>query len=236
MDYCQGATMKRKFCMTIVVTLGVLTVAADLYSPHTAAGDEAQSLRFLWSFCALTGPEDQLEMVAITKDTVLHSGDRVKIFFQPESTCYIYVLYTSSEGLLTVLFPAAQQARALPAGEPHYIPAGDQWFRLDGYTGPETFYLMASKDRLDRLEEQMEKHRQLSSREDLANSTAAILAELKTLRRQHLKLAAPAERPVRLGGNLRGTGGQPTPMDVRKVAVEITAQDFFSRTFTIDHR
>ena len=46
------------------------------------------------------------------------------------------------------------------------------------------------------------------------------------------------ERPIRIGGNLRGLAEDSEPQlpDINRIAVEITASDFYSRTFTIDHR
>jgi len=60
-----------------------------------------------------------------------------------------------------------------------------------------------------------------------------IIAEIKRLKRKHKSLQAAAERPVPIGGTVRGAG----PLhDVAAVAVEISAAEFFSRTFTIEHQ
>jgi hypothetical protein len=52
-------------------------------------------------------------------------------------------------------------------------------------------------------------------------------------------LTAAAERPVRLGGNFRGTEQETSHLnryDITRLAVEIEADEFYSRTFSIDHR
>ena len=65
-----------------------------------------------------------------------------------------------------------------------------------------------------------------------------ILAEIRKLRKKHLKFKTYAERPVNIIGNLRGTEKAETAgsQDIAKFAVEISADTFYSRTFTIDHK
>ena len=66
----------------------------------------------------------------------------------------------------------------------------------------------------------------------------AVLDEIRKLRKEHLKFKTYAERPVNIIGNLRGTEKAETaePQDIAKFAVEISADTFYSRTFTIDHK
>jgi hypothetical protein len=70
------------------------------------------------------------------------------------------------------------------------------------------------------------------------SSTDAILDEIKGLRQKHRQLSAPAEKPVRIGGSVRGQlpSGAPVVPDVTPLAAEVTAPGFYSRTFSIDHR
>ncbi len=228
--------MSRNAHIIFFATLNLFIGLTALCPRSIDAGGNSPSIRFRWSFCAQTGLEDRSEIVAITKDTPLRSGDRIKMFLQPVSTCYLYVLYYSSQGELSLLYPTNLSTREVPDANQILIPEGNHWLRLDGHTGPETFYLIASVKRLDHLEELIDRHLKPTGREDTTISAEAIINELKNLRRQHLKLAAPAERPVRLGGNLRDAAGQQFVQDIRRFAIEISAQDFFSRTFTIDHQ
>ena len=228
--------MCRKTRVILFVTLNLLIGSAIVCPQSIGAGDDSPPIRFLWSFCGQTGPGDRSEIIPITKDTALRSGDRFKMFLQPVSACYLYVLYFSSQGELTLLFPAHFSTREMSDADQHLIPEGDRWFRLDGHTGSETFYLMASQKRLDHLEDLIDRHLKPTGSRAQKISTEEIIKELKNLRRQHLTLAAPAERPIRLGGNLRGAVQQYIAQDIRRFAVEISAQEFFSRTFTIDHQ
>jgi hypothetical protein len=119
----------------------------------------------------------------------------------------------------------------------HYIPAGDHWFELDEHTGEERFYLLATIKRLTDLEALINDY---ESADNAKKPTLAeqILAEIRKLRKQHLKFKTYAERPVNIIGNMRGTEKAETVKshDIAKYAVEISADTFFSRTFTIDHK
>jgi len=69
------------------------------------------------------------------------------------------------------------------------------------------------------------------------SSTDAILDEIKGLRQKHRQLSAPAEKPVRIGGSVRGQpSSTPAVPDITPLAAEVTAPGFYSRTFSIDHR
>ena len=78
----------------------------------------------------------------------------------------------------------------------------------------------------------------LKDKSEAQSSADAIQNEIKHLRQQYKQLTAPAEKPVRIGGSVRGQlpSGAPVAPDVTPLAVEVTAPGFYSRTFSIDHR
>lgn len=226
--------MRRKV-WPMLLTAVFLATAPVAAPPRAAAGDAPPALRFRWSFCAQVGPPEQTRIVPITGDTALRTGDRIKFFWQPVTACHLYLLHLSSQGKLRLLFPADPAADPAPANREHFIPEGHGWFQLDAHTGTEVFYLLASRERLAGLEDLIARHLQAPGG-GAGPSVEPILAEMKRLRRENLQLAAPAERPVRLGGNLRGPGDPSGAQDIRPFAVEISAPGFFSRTFTLDHQ
>lgn len=65
-----------------------------------------------------------------------------------------------------------------------------------------------------------------------------LLAEIKKIKRKHRKLATPAERPIAIGGNVRGVSQDQTSAfpDIDPIACEVSASNFYSKTFTIDHK
>jgi hypothetical protein len=208
-----------------------------VHAQQTAAQPDA-NVKFQWAFGALKKANGS-KFEAIAKDTDLKSGDQIKFFLKVNKTCFVYLIYRSSQGELSVLFP--QRFKLLSAeytvSGDHYIPKGDEWFELDEHTGEERFYLLASVERLLELETLINDYESADAAKKPPRAKK-ILSEIRKLRKQHLKFRTYAERPVNIIGNLRGTEKAETAgaHDIAKFAVEISADTFYSRTFTIDHQ
>lgn len=203
-----------------------------------AVAQQNANLQFQWAFGALKkGNSSQFE--AVTRDTVLKTGDQIKFFLNVNQNNFVYLIYHSSQGELSVLFPKRFQLQSseYSAAGNHYIPADDQWYELDEHTGEERFYLLASVKRLTELEALINDYESADAAKKLPLAKK-ILAQIRRLRKQHLKFKSYAERPVNIIGNLRGTEKAESVRthDIAQYAVEIAADTFFSRTFTIDHK
>ncbi|MGE3539395.1 MAG: DUF4384 domain-containing protein [Candidatus Tectimicrobiota bacterium] len=210
--------------MAAVTVPGVLEWAGQ----GVAQGQSDENIHFLWLFEAREKrqPGDRVEHFAITQDTELKLGDQLRMALELRKPCYVYVLYHSAQGELQQLFPYEQgkfeQDHALD--KRYLIPAGeDMWFTLNGKTGQETFYLLASTKRLIDLETLLAAHSAAAAAER-APLVSQTLAAIRKLKRQHRQLASPAERPIPIAGNMRH--------DVKPT--EVRAQDFYSKTFTLD--
>jgi len=226
------------FVLTLVLLSSGVLVIPDFAAAQEANSQPDANVKFQWAFGALKKANGS-KFEAVAKDTDLKTGDQIKFFLKVNKNCFVYLIYRSSQGDLSVLFPhrfKLLSAEYTVSGD-HYIPKGDEWFELDEHTGEERFYLLASVERLLSLETLIN---------DYENADAAkkpplakkILSEIRVLRKQHLKFKTYAERPVNIIGNLRGTEKAETagPHDIAKFAVEISADTFYSRTFTIDHQ
>jgi hypothetical protein len=134
----------------------------------------------------------------------------------------VYVIHEDPKGAVAPLFPETPDAfpAGYKAGARYSIPSDGGLLTLDAVTGIERIYVTASPARLPRLEAALKN-----------GSRAAVIAELAALRKQHAK-ADWVERPVQIGGQVRGLKGP----DITSMATEITAQGFYSRVFVIDHR
>ena len=234
--------MKRFAMAVFLIAFMVCCVAVfgDHFRVHAeeAKADQSANIQFQWAFGALKRANGS-KFVAVTKDTDLKTGDQIKFFLKVNDNCFVYLIYRSSQGELSILFPhrfKLMSAEYTLAGN-HYIPKGDQWFELDEHTGEERFYLLASKKRLMDLEARLNDYESADNAKKPALAKV-ILVEIRKLRKQHLKFKTYAERPVNIIGNLRGTEKAETagPHDIAKFAVEISADTFYSRTFTIDHK
>jgi hypothetical protein len=180
-----------------------------------------------------------LEFISIARDATLKTGDRLKLLVELEKKCFIYVIYRSSQGEVALLFPyeLRQFADDYITGKKYYIPQGDRWFELDENKGEEKFYLLASAQRLAELETLLEQYMAAEQSQKPALGTQ-VLAQIRMIKKQHYKLTTAAERPLTIGGCVRGLGkdDKASLPDIAAVAVGISADNFFSRTFTIDHR
>jgi hypothetical protein len=234
--------MKSNARVAFIIEFVVCCLA--LFSGHKSVPAEDENsqkeanVKFQWAFGALKKANGS-KFEAVTKDTDLKTGDQIKFFLKVNDNCFVYLIYRSSQGELSILFPhrfKLQRAEYTVAGN-HYIPKGDQWFELDEHTGEERFYLIASKKRLMDLEARVNDYESADAAKKPALAKT-ILAEIRNLRKKHLKFKTYAERPVNIIGNLRGTEKAETaaPHDITKFAVEISADTFYSRTFTIDHK
>lgn len=220
----------------IAVALAVLFLASA--AAHAQAPPGRSDIGFVYAFGAYVGPQGKGKVVSLQNETTLHSGDRLKLFVEPKTELYFYLVHRSSQGELTPLFPANSKPARIAPGTQVFIPEGSQWFELDAHPGLEKFFMLVSAERLERLEELCGRHLALKDKSEAQSSAGAIQNEIKRLQQQHQQLSAPAEKPVRIGGNVRGPlpSDAPEVPDVTPLAAEVTAPGFFSRTFSIDHR
>lgn len=208
-------------------------------SGAAAEQKEENNVCFRWAFGAMVGPENDRRLVAITRDTTLKTGDQLKLLVEMEKKCFVYLIYHSGQNELHMLFPyeISQFSKDPETGKKYYIPQGTRWFELDEKTGLETFYLLASAERLSGLEALMKEY-SFAGQSEKKGLVKEVLAEIKKAKRRYRTLTAPAERPLSIGGSVRGVDKKKksVPPDIDPIAEEVSTTNFYSRTFTIDHR
>jgi hypothetical protein len=231
------------FILTVITALNLI-LAEPIQKPGAKSEptsgtlqDNKENVAFRWSFGALVGKSKNL--VPITRDTVLTSGDEIKMSVELKTECYVYVVHFSPQGEIGLLFPESfgQFAGDYKPGKNYYVPKGRTWFELDKNTGKETFYLLAASERLIELEAMIGEYLSASTEKktDLAKQ---IIAEIRDVKRKFRTFTTLAERPVTIGGNIRGVdeADKAKRPDVSTLATEISASNFYSKTFTIDHK
>jgi hypothetical protein len=201
--------------------------------------EENENINFRWAFCALRQRGPDQELVKITGDTTLKTGDRIKMYLELRKECFLYVIYQGSQGELRLLFP--YDLRRLNSyyriSEKYYIPKGKGWFELDDHVGRETFYVLASANRLTELEGLIEDYQSAEppKKQKLATS---IRDEIRKVKRKHSKFKTIAERPVAIVGRIRG--GREADMErtteISHHAIEVASHMFYSRTYIIEHK
>jgi hypothetical protein len=218
----------------------LLGCALLLLSGVSFAGEEEKgSVSFRWAFGAVMGSGNDRRFEPITHDTALNSGDQLKMLVELQKECFVYIIHRNPDDRVALLFPYG-----IKEGETHYqtatryyIPRGDAWFELDRNVGRETFYLLASDKKLCPLEELISRYETTEAAQKPIVAKL-IFAEIQNLKKQHRQLASTAERPVIIGGRIRGIEKQlgETLPDIATIADEISGVDFYARTFTIEHR
>jgi hypothetical protein len=229
--------MRRWPSSTLCCGLAVMGVLGSLIHYSRAAPPVAENnISFLWAFVARTGAGD-IQRVPITQDTIHHTGDQFKMFLKLQKPCFVYVLHSAkntqgAEGDVTWLFPYNKPpfTTDYQVGQRYDIPPNGAWYRLSPPAGRETIYVLASTQRLSDLEALLEAAAAANPAQR-PQLTARILAEIRAPR-QVRPSPTPGERPIRIGGSVRGDILGKAWEDV---ALEISAQHFYSKTFTLEH-
>jgi hypothetical protein len=227
------------------ILIGVLLgfVAIGITAPDSPMAQKSangrEKVRLQWAFAALKDGPRASRLVAVNREETLSTGDEFKMLLELKETCYAYVIYQGPMQEIRLLFPyeLSDFEKGIEESIPYYIPKDHGWFELDDQKGPMKFHLVVSDERLTKLEELFGKYE--SARNEVKrNAARELLAELQDLQRLNTSLKAPAERPAQIVGRTRGAGepGSADEHDIRSLAVEISAEKFFSRTFTIDHK
>jgi len=206
--------------------LGVSLLHPGLPGAGRASAQDADQVNFLWAFEALVSAGKVTRQVPIREDTQLKTGDQLKMFVELRTPCFVYVIHHGAQGEVQLLFPYTLQQFSADyrAAKLYEIPPADGWFRLNEHVGRETFYLLASAQRLLDLEKLLDTYAAAQPAEQ-PQAAGNVLTALRRLIRQHRSSVQPG-RPVPIAGNMRqGVEG-----------VEITAANFYSKTFTIEHR
>lgn len=220
--------------------LPIVFCMALLMSPRAKAEQEGEkNVFFRWAFGAMVGSENDRRLVPITGDTRLKTGDRLKLLVELQKKCFVYVIYHSGQDEVLMLFPyqLEQFSKDYQTSKKYFIPQGNMWFELDEKVGLETFYLLASATRLVKLEALFEKHTSEGAIGKQKRATQ-ILTHIHKIKRRYGKLTTNAERPVSIGGSVRGSKKvkEIDHPDIDVMAIEVSAHNFYSRTFTIEHQ
>ncbi len=225
--------VKRGCCLFLVA--GLLAAVPEV----TAGAGEQDLVKLRWAFGALTDDGTTLKLESIGTSSTLKTGDQLKMMVERQSDCFVYVIHHSSQNQIRLLFPYSltQLTDDYLREKRYYIPQSDRWFELDQHSGPETFYLLASATRLERLERLLDQYEHSNSAQK-TELRRQLLEEIRSLKKQHRELAAVAERPETIGGAVRGfekAQGMNRP-DIAVISRELSAPAFIGRTFTIEHQ
>lgn len=219
-------TQETKMNSTMKVWLLAVIVVLTIFTNNISTA--GQTFEFSWAVLADT-PHGQ-KPVDFTQQTPLGDGTTLQIFLEQKPGVFIYVYLVDSNGALELIFPEVLELynSTVPADRIIRIPPGASRFEFTPPPGQEKLYIMASIRRLLKLEQLTEKYLQQPG--DRKNR-AAVLQEMKKIRRQNSKLTQTTETSVPVAGTVRsGKQGRETFRVTR-----VKAENFYSRILRISH-
>lgn len=200
------------------------------------AAESKTEVVFNWAFVKQTR-DGELQMLDSSRVASIEPGEQLKIFLQPVQNAYIYVYLHDAQNELHLLFPRRiEDLHSRNYGNrEYYLPEGEDWFVLDEAKGVEKFHLLASHERFPKLEALTKtyldlKEKAKSSQDAIRIAMQRVLEEITRIRQQHSKLVVLAEKPVSIAGGVRGQNRA-----IEELAIEIRAQEFYSKTFRLEH-
>ena len=216
-----------------------LILVAVVLVTSLASAQEKPNVSFEWAFATLSTVAKETTLIPIVRDTALQTGDPLKMMVRLKTECFVYVIHENPAGEIALRFPydLKQFMTDYKTGKNYFVPKGRDWFKLDTNKGRETFYVVASGRRLLDLEALLSKYKDAADSKKPAVAKD-ILAEIRNVRKSFKTFTTLAERPISIGGNVRGLAKEPSGglPDVSTIATEISANNFYGKTFTIDHK
>jgi len=227
--------MKVFSLLMLIVSVAAALMAAAVY-PVLAEEPASNVIEVRWVMAGLKKDADPSHLISIPPESTLRTGDKIKMYLMAVNPCFFYLFYHSPEGRLRLIYPDSLPSKALTSGTQLTVPQGDQWFELDEQTGTERFHVLVSTTPLRSIETLYENYRQHASGN--GPSAARIIAVIERLRNQQRPLTSKAERPLSIGGTIRGAPDADTATTESRLdhlAEDISTAEVFSRTYTIEH-
>ncbi|GAB4336067.1 MAG: hypothetical protein Kow0089_06070 [Desulfobulbaceae bacterium] len=205
----------------ISITLLVLLLLAA----HAASAEK--TIQFSWA--VLMDTATGMQALDFSSPPSLKTGTTLQIYLEQNPGTYLYIYHIGSTGELSCIFPDDPRSyeKSPPSEASIRIPPDSARFELMPPGGQEKLYLLASPDRLLALEKKTSAFLEHPDDKELQ---AAVIRELKILRRTHSSLAQKTETSVPVAGTIRSRGGTDSLR-----AVSVTTEGFYSRILRINH-
>ncbi|MGH7799742.1 MAG: LysM peptidoglycan-binding domain-containing protein [Thermodesulfobacteriota bacterium] len=196
-------------------------------------------VEFKWAFVTRIDPDGRNQVVNIAKDALredfrasVSEADKMGIYVEPGENTYVYLYLLDSRKNLELIFPTSMNKDTLESEftprKGTYIPGKYEWFTFDENRGTETFFLIASKKRVTRLEG-LTKNYLDADESDKELAKQKLLDEITGVKKD-FAFKTTLERPLSYGGIIRGL-----EIDIARLAVEVEAENFYSKTIRVRH-
>ena len=213
------------FIMGLIRRVALLLLIMCVANPGYAA-----DVSFRWAILSDSG--DGMEPLNFSgSPPIVFSGTGLQIYLEHLENCHIYLYLLDSQDELTPLYPTEKgyYNYGFPRG-PKFIPPGNQSFAFVPPAGMETFFIIASEERLfqiEKLTEEFQKHSDsLGQQKLLISQIEAIISD----RGKKSRASEDIEEVVR---KIRTSTGIETKTFK---AVEVDISDSYGRKILIDHQ
>jgi hypothetical protein len=175
--------------------------------------------------------DSENQVIDFAERPTVRSGDKLQIYFRPESEIYLYLFLYDTHKDLYLLFPDSPDyyENSKLEQEDIYIPGDFDSFEWDDSKGTERFYLLASNERLVDIEEKTKRY--IDSNQD-GKLKSQLYDAIVSLRKQKSNLTAPSEKPVAIAGTVRTRG---SGTDIAGQATLVEAESFYAKTLRLKH-
>lgn len=214
--------------VTILMVLSPAAVHSEESSPDT--------IEFRWVLAGLESDANTLYMINIPMKAALRTGDKIKMYLKTHRKCFFYLFHQAPAGRMVLLFPFSLPSEAIASDAQLMVPQGDKWFQLGEQTGTETFHVLVSHAPLSSIEALYEIYRQHAS--ESGYSAVRLVSAIERLCNQKSPLTSKVERPLPIGGTIRGASDNCTDTTqncLDQLAENIVTPNVFCRTYTIEH-
>jgi hypothetical protein len=222
---------KMRYIFQLLFITAFLLIAGEGYSSEEESGG-GQEMSFKWAII-LANPKGERGTLSITKNTTVFSGDSLSIFIRPIERAYVYLYLVDSNDDLSLLFPAriSDFDKDYSLAEEYRIPE----LKLDYHKGTETFFLLASVKRLEKLESLTKAYDSASGRAGEA-AKSKVIDEITNIQVEVRKaMTDPVETPTPILGTMR-TRGVKEETEISSYAIEVSAKNIYSKTIKLEHK
>ena len=211
-----------------------LLTAATMAAPAQESAPDAIDIR--WVMAGMETDAEPARYFNVPSKARLRTGDKLKMYLETRRRCFFYLFHQGPDGQVTLLYPSELPTEGLAGGTRLTSPLNNQWFELDSQTGTESFHVLVSPTPLRTLETLYADYRKHGN--DKGASASRLLSAIGRLRHPSRPLTSGAERPLSIGGTIRGAPGQEsmtTANRLEQLAEAISAPHVFCRTYTVEH-
>ncbi|MBN1699457.1 MAG: DUF4384 domain-containing protein [Spirochaetales bacterium] len=224
--------MKKIHGVMVMFTVIFIFSASICFSEQGVGAGKAV---FRYAFLASDNEGNAATIDYRQRITDMQTGERIRVYMEPVTSVYIYLVHVSSGGELSLLFPAAFGffSEDYETGATYYLPSEDRWYILKDPPGIEEFHLIVSTTRLPDLESLLDDYLELMydnrHETDTADARQDVLDEIRHLAKRGNMLAGKNLKPVPIAGVVRAFDERPVS------GVEARFTDVYATTIRIRH-